>query len=61
MVGNTIDDVGLPAAWLLESSKPTTLDMLDGGHFFLRQQEAQFLAHLHEKLAHLIRVGNAHG
>ncbi|UXH76224.1 thioesterase II family protein [Roseateles amylovorans] len=39
------------AAWGLESDLPLTLDWFDGGHFFIRQQEAAALAALARHLA----------
>lgn len=41
------------AAWQAESSLPTTLQMFDGGHFFMRDDEPKFLARLQESLRSL--------
>lgn len=38
-------------AWSRETSRAFTLDWFDGGHFFLRQHEAAFLATLVQRLA----------
>jgi surfactin synthase thioesterase subunit len=37
-------------AWSLESSRPATLEMFDGGHFFFRERESEFLASLRKAL-----------
>lgn len=42
------DDIEVPAmaAWAKETAGAFTLDWFDGGHFFLRQRETEFLAAL---------------
>lgn len=42
------------AAWRLESSKTSTLELFDGGHFFIREHEDRLLARVHNKLDKLI-------
>jgi surfactin synthase thioesterase subunit len=44
-------------AWLPEASGPTSIDWFDGGHFFIRQQEAQVLAVLTERLRQSVAGG----
>ncbi len=41
------------AAWQAESSLQTTLEMFDGGHFFMRDDEPKFLIHLQKSLQSL--------
>jgi surfactin synthase thioesterase subunit len=41
------------AAWQAESSFQTTLEMFDGGHFFMRDDEPRFLIHLQNSLQSL--------
>jgi surfactin synthase thioesterase subunit len=43
-------------AWGKETSADFTLEMFDGGHFFLRAQEDEFLAHLTRRLSTLRRA-----
>lgn len=43
------------AAWKLESDMPTTLELFDGGHFFLRDHEGRFLPQIFDKLTKLVR------
>ena len=38
------------AAWSLETSTAATLEMFDGGHFFFRDRESEFLASLRNAL-----------
>ncbi|SDC69127.1 Surfactin synthase thioesterase subunit [Paracidovorax valerianellae] len=45
-------------AWAAASSATCTLDWFDGGHFFLRQQEALFLDALVRRLAQTIAGGS---
>ncbi|WP_370538424.1 thioesterase II family protein [Ideonella sp.] len=47
------DDISADAveAWLQVSTGPASVDWFDGGHFFIRQQEAQTLACLTRSLA----------
>jgi len=53
--GGRKDDIpeAAHAAWEKETAKTFTLDMFSGGHFFLREQEAQFLRLLKAKLQSL--------
>jgi len=50
--GGRDDDIPEAAlvAWEKETAKTFSLDMFSGGHFFLREQEAQFLQMLKAKL-----------
>jgi len=50
---DAIEEASL-AAWRLESAGSTTLEMFDGGHFFIREREAEFLARIHGALADVI-------
>lgn len=53
--GGQDDDVKPEAldAWRLETSRQAVVELFPGGHFFLRQQENQFLANLFTKLSNL--------
>jgi surfactin synthase thioesterase subunit len=53
--GGQDDDVKPVAldAWRLETSRQAVVELFPGGHFFLRQQESQFLADLFTKLSDL--------
>lgn len=46
-------------AWSAEAGGVFTLDWFDGGHFFIRQQEAAFLAALSQRLGQVV-AGNHH-
>lgn len=37
-------------AWRIETLGPTSLEMFDGGHFFIKEHERAFLSRLQEKL-----------
>lgn len=46
-------------AWSVEAGGVFTLDWFDGGHFFIRQQEAAFLAALSRRLGQVV-AGDRH-
>jgi surfactin synthase thioesterase subunit len=50
------DDIGAERiqAWSLEAGDVFTLDWFEGGHFFIRQQEAAFLAALSRRLGQVV-------
>lgn len=57
------DDIDVPAvqAWSAETGAGFTLDWFDGGHFYIRQHEAAFLAALARRLGHVAaQAGLAH-
>jgi surfactin synthase thioesterase subunit len=49
-----IDESAL-AAWQKETSAPFWLDMFDGGHFFMKEHEDEFLSSIQEKLHFAMR------
>jgi surfactin synthase thioesterase subunit len=54
--GGKADDIPAQAleSWALETAGQATLDMLDGGHFFLRERETEFLSRVIARLQPLI-------
>ncbi len=46
-------------AWSAEAGGVFTLEWFDGGHFFIRQQEAAFLAALSQRLGQAV-AGDRH-
>lgn len=45
------------SAWQLESSAPTTVTMFEGGHFFLREREGEFLRRMTQDFSSLAASG----